>query len=123
MYKCVTTQVDSSLTDLYTASWAPSHVDLCHIKVSVLVPLEWVHQMLSGFGFFTYPHTSHMCSPIVMWPKSNNIAAFALVLKAAYEGKHMIFGLLSLAYLAQNDVLSSIHLLANDKISLFFIAE
>jgi hypothetical protein len=40
-----------------------------------------------------------------MWPKSNNIAIFALDLKSAYEGEHMIFGLLSLVNLAQNDVL------------------
>jgi hypothetical protein len=105
MYKCVTTQVDSSLTDLYTGSWSPSHVDLCCFKGSVLVPLEWRHQTLSYFGFSTYSHISHMCSPIVMWPKSNHIAAFALDLKSAYEGEHRIFGLLSLANLAQNDVL------------------
>jgi hypothetical protein len=40
-----------------------------------------------------------------MWPKSNHIAAFALDLKSAYEGEHVIFGLLSLTNLAQNDVL------------------
>jgi hypothetical protein len=40
-----------------------------------------------------------------MWSKSNHIAVFALDLKSAYEGEHMIFGLLSLADLAQNDVL------------------
>jgi hypothetical protein len=56
MYKCVTTQVDSSLTDLCTGSWSPSHVNLYCFKVSVLVPLEWEHQTLSYFGFLTYPH-------------------------------------------------------------------
>jgi hypothetical protein len=40
-----------------------------------------------------------------MWPKSNHIAVFALALKSTYEGEHMIFGLLSMANLAQNDVL------------------
>jgi hypothetical protein len=40
-----------------------------------------------------------------MWSKSNHIAAFALDLKSAYEGEHTIFGLLSLANVAQNDVL------------------
>jgi hypothetical protein len=45
-----------------------------------------------------------MCSPFVMWPKSNNIAVFALDLKSAYEGEHTIFGLLSLANFAQDDV-------------------
>jgi hypothetical protein len=63
MYKCVTTQVNSSLTDLYTGSWSPPHVDLCHFKVSVLVPLQWGHQMLSCFGFSTFSHISRMCSP------------------------------------------------------------
>jgi hypothetical protein len=40
-----------------------------------------------------------------MWPKYNNITAFALDLKSVYEGEHMIFGLLSLANLAEDDVL------------------
>jgi hypothetical protein len=40
-----------------------------------------------------------------MWPKSNHIAVFALDLKSTYEGEHMIFCLLSLANLTQNDVL------------------
>jgi hypothetical protein len=39
-----------------------------------------------------------------MWSKSNHIAAFALDLKSAYEEEHMIFGLLSLADLTQNEV-------------------
>jgi hypothetical protein len=46
-----------------------------------------------------------MYSPLVMGPKSNHIAAFALDLKSTYEGEYMIFGLLSLANLAHNDAL------------------
>jgi hypothetical protein len=107
MHKCVTTQVDSSLTDLYTGSWAPSRVDLCQFKVSVLVPLEWGNQTLSCFGFSTYHHTSYICSCLVRWPKSNHIAVFSLDLKSTYEGEHTIFGLLSLANLIQSDVLHS----------------
>jgi hypothetical protein len=53
---------------------------------------------------------------------SNNITAFILDIKSAHEGEHMIFGLLSLANLSQNDALWFHHLLANDKIS-FFTAE
>jgi hypothetical protein len=40
-----------------------------------------------------------------MWSKSNHIAVYALDLKSAYEEENMIFGLLSLANLTQNDVL------------------
>jgi hypothetical protein len=90
MYKCVTPQADSSLPDLFTSSWSPSHIDLCCLKVSLLVPLQWGHQTLYCFGFPTYPHTSHMWSPISMWPKSYNIAVFALALKSAYEGEHIL---------------------------------
>jgi hypothetical protein len=36
---------------------------------------------------------------------SNSITAFVLGLKSTDEGEHMIFGLLSLANLAQDDVL------------------
>jgi hypothetical protein len=46
-----------------------------------------------------------MYSPIVMWSKSNHIAAFAIDLKSTYKGAHVTFGLLSLADLAQSDVL------------------
>jgi hypothetical protein len=99
MYRCVTIQVDSSQTDLFTSSWSHSHIDLCGFKGSVLVPLEWGHQTLSCFEFLTYPHTSCMCSPLVMWPKSNHIAVFALDLKSTYEGEHTIIGLLRLAWL------------------------
>jgi hypothetical protein len=46
-----------------------------------------------------------MYSPLIMWSKSDHIAAFALDLKSAYEGEHTIFGPLSLADLTQYDVL------------------
>jgi hypothetical protein len=46
-----------------------------------------------------------MCPPLSVWPKSNNITAFALDLKSTYEGEHMIFVFLSLANFAYNDVL------------------
>jgi hypothetical protein len=104
MYKCVTTHVHSSLTDLFTGSWSPSDVDLCRFKVSVLVPLELGHQILSCLGF-RLSLFSCMCSPFLKSPKSNNIAVFALDLKTAYEGEHIMFGLMSLANLPQNDVL------------------
>jgi hypothetical protein len=85
VYTCVITHVDSSLSDLYPGSWSPSHVNLCHFKVSVLIPLEWGHQTLSCFTFSTYSSISHKCTLLVMWSKSNNIVAFALDLKTARE--------------------------------------
>jgi hypothetical protein len=119
-----TSVLQPKLTHLYlTISIVPDPLPILIFKVSVLVPVQWGHQTLSCFGFPTYPHTSCMCSPLSMWPKSNHIAAFALDLKSAYEGEHTIFGLLSLANLAQDNGPSSIHLLANDKISFFFMAE
>jgi hypothetical protein len=57
------------------------------------------------FWFLTYPHTSRVCSHLVIWPKSNHITVFALDLKSTYEGEHTIFGLLSLDNLAQDDLL------------------
>jgi hypothetical protein len=53
-----------------------------------------------------------------MQPKSYNIAVFALDLKTAYEGEFMIFGLLSLANFAQNDVLQFHPFTADDRIFL-----
>jgi hypothetical protein len=89
----------SSLPDFFTTSQSPSHIDLCHFKVTVLAPLQWEHQTLSSFGFLTYPHS------LSVWPNSDNITAFALDLKSTYEGEHTIFGILRLANLAQDDVL------------------
>jgi hypothetical protein len=51
MYPCVTTHVDSTLTDLYIGSWSPAS-DTCHFKVSVLVPLEKHFHVL---GFLPIP--------------------------------------------------------------------
>jgi hypothetical protein len=69
------TWIHSPLPDLFTTSRSPSHIDLCHFKVTVLAPLQWGHQTLSSFGFPTYPHSSLMCSPLSAWPKSKHIAA------------------------------------------------
>jgi hypothetical protein len=99
------TQIDSSLPDLFTTSQSPSHSDLCHFKITLFTPLQWAHQTLSSFGFPTFPYPSCMCSPLSVWPVSNNITACVLGLKSAYEGEHMIFGLLGQANLTQNDVL------------------
>jgi hypothetical protein len=33
MQKWVTTQIDSSLPELFTSSWSPSHIDLCSLRV------------------------------------------------------------------------------------------
>jgi hypothetical protein len=53
----------------------------------------------------------------------NNITTFVLGLKSAYEGEHMIFGLLSLGNFAKHDILQFHPLLVNDRISFFFMAE
>jgi hypothetical protein len=47
---------------------------------------------------------------------------FALDLMSAYEGEHMMFGLLGQANLTQNMFSNSIHLPANDNILFFFMA-
>jgi hypothetical protein len=106
MYKYVTSQVDSSLTDLFTSSWSPCHIDLCHFKVSVLVPLSGDIKYYHVLGFLPIPIPPMYALPLPCDPSpSNHIAVFVLDLKSAYEGEHMIFGLLSVANLAQNDVL------------------
>jgi hypothetical protein len=47
--------------------------------------------------FLSFPYSSCMCSPLSVWPMSNNITAFVSGLKFAYEGEGTIFGLLNLA--------------------------
>jgi hypothetical protein len=73
MHKCITTRNDSLLPDLFTTSWSPSRIDLCLVKVTVLVPLQWGHQTLSSFGFPTYPYSSHMCSLLVCDPSPTTL--------------------------------------------------
>jgi hypothetical protein len=45
MHMCIITWIDSSLPELFTTSWSPSHIDLCHFKVTVLALLQWAHQI------------------------------------------------------------------------------
>jgi hypothetical protein len=91
------------LVHLYQTSWllpGHHHSGLCKFKITILAPVQWAHQTLSSFGFPTFPDSSCMCSPLSVWPKSNNITVFVLDLRSTYEGEHTIFGLLSLANLA-----------------------
>jgi hypothetical protein len=85
MQNCIRAQIDSSLPDCFTTSLTPSHINLCHFKVTILAPLQWGHQTFSSFGFPTYPLSSCMCSPLSVWTMSNNITAFVLGLKCTYE--------------------------------------
>jgi hypothetical protein len=65
--KCITTQVDSSLPDLFTISRSPSHIYLCHLKVTVLAPLQWGHQTLSNFGFLPIPIPPVCALPFLLY--------------------------------------------------------
>jgi hypothetical protein len=51
MHMYITTHIDSSLPDLFTASWSPSHNGLCQFKITLFAPLQWAHQPHSSFGF------------------------------------------------------------------------
>jgi hypothetical protein len=96
-HTCITAWTDSSLLDLFTTSHSPSHSGLCQFKITLFAPQQWAHQTLSSFGFPTFPYSSCRHSSLSVWPiMSNNISTFVLGLKSAYEGEHMIFGLLSL---------------------------
>jgi hypothetical protein len=105
MHKCITTVMDSSLSDLFTTSQSPSHIELCRFKVTVLAPLQWGHQTLSSSGFLLPIPNPPICAlPFACDPSPTIFTAFALDLKSAYEklyqGEHTIFGRLSLANLA-----------------------
>jgi hypothetical protein len=56
MYKCVTSQNDSSLTGLFTSSWSLSHIDLCHFKVSVLVMDSFFTQLIHLYFKVCHKH-------------------------------------------------------------------
>jgi hypothetical protein len=86
----VQNHICSSLPD-FTTSWSSSHSGLCQFKITLFAPLQWAHQTLSSFRF---PTLSVFL--LYKFSMSNNITAFVLGLKSAYEGEHTIFGLLSL---------------------------
>jgi hypothetical protein len=68
---------------------------------------------------YLFLYVLYVLSPCYVM-ESNNTAVFVLDLKSSYEGEQTIFGRLSLDNLTQ---FSFIHLLANDKISFFFMDE
>jgi hypothetical protein len=76
MNKCVTTPVDSSLTDLYTGFWSPSRVDLCRFKVSVLVTLEWDIKHFHVLGFLPIPIPPICALPLSCDPSPTTFKAF-----------------------------------------------
>jgi hypothetical protein len=92
------------LTDLYTGYWSPSHDNFCALRF--LYKLLWSGdtECFHVLGFYLFLYHPNVLSPFHVI-KSNHIATFALDQKSAYKGEYMIFGLLGLADLAQNDVL------------------
>jgi hypothetical protein len=79
-----------------------------HLLIVASVSLRLLYSLLySGhikhfevLGFLPFLLPSCMCSPFSVWLMSNNITAFVLGLKSAYEGEYKIFGLVSLANFA-----------------------
>jgi hypothetical protein len=62
--------------------------------------------MLANFLGVLLILTPPLCAlAFIMCSKSNPLVVFALDLRSAYEGEHMIFGLLGQANLTQNYVL------------------
>jgi hypothetical protein len=75
-------------------------------------------------GFLPLPYSSHVVSPLSVWPMSNNITAFILGLSSTCERQNTQFlALWTWLTLLKMMFSSSIHLFENDKISFFFIAK
>jgi hypothetical protein len=72
-------------------------------------------------GFLPFPYSFCMCSPLSVWPMSNNITAFVQVYNLHMrENKGFLAFWAWLTSLKMKLVSNSIHLLVNDKISIFF---
>jgi hypothetical protein len=50
MHMCIST-IGSSLPDLFTTCWSPSHSGLSQFKITIFAPLQWAHQPHSSFRF------------------------------------------------------------------------
>jgi hypothetical protein len=48
-------------------------------------------------GFLPFPYSSDACSPLSVWPMSDNITALVLYLQSMHEGEQCNFCFLSLA--------------------------
>jgi hypothetical protein len=100
MHMCVTTYI-SPLCQ--TSSLLPGHLPIvasANLKLLYLLLYSGHINHIQVLGFLPFPYVSHACYPLSVRPMSNNITAFVLDLKSAYEGEHTIFGLLSLANFA-----------------------
>jgi hypothetical protein len=71
-----------------------------NLRLLYLLLYSWHLKHFQVLGFLPFPYSSCTHSPLSMWPMSNNMIAFVSGLKSAYEGEHMIFGLLNLANFA-----------------------
>jgi hypothetical protein len=93
--------LEPKLVHLYqTSSLLPSHLSIVtsnslRLLYSLLYSGHMQHFQV--LGFLPFPYSSCTRSTRSMWPRSNNITAFVLVLNSTYEREAKIFGLLSLA--------------------------
>jgi hypothetical protein len=77
VHLCIATYIGSSLPDLFLISWSPSHSGLCQLKITLFAPLQWTHQPHSSFRILSLS-LFLLCSPLSVWPMSNNNTAFVL---------------------------------------------
>jgi hypothetical protein len=69
MYLCIATHIVSSLPDLFTTSWFPSHCGLCLFEITLFAPLQWACQPHYSFRFpslslfLPCPFSSLTCDP------------------------------------------------------------
>jgi hypothetical protein len=51
MHLCIATHIGSSLPDLFTTFWSPSHSGLCQLKITLFAPQQGARQPHSSFRF------------------------------------------------------------------------
>jgi hypothetical protein len=63
MHVYITTHIGSSLPDLFTTSWSPSHSDLSQFKILLFFYSEHINY-IQVLGFLPFPYSSRACSPL-----------------------------------------------------------
>jgi hypothetical protein len=115
------------LVHLYqTSSLLPDHHPIVasaslRLLYSLLYSGHINHWQVLGFFPFFYSSCAH--SPLSVWPMSNNITTFVLVYNSHMREKIWYSAFWAWITLLKMMFSSSIHLLANDKISFFFVDE
>jgi hypothetical protein len=76
MHKCITTQIDSPLPDLFTTSQSPSYSDLCHFKVAGFIDTAALLVVINLSGVKNYHDGHYLLGPTLTDESHTHVLSF-----------------------------------------------